>query len=604
MSTDILPSPEPEAPPSARSPLRLALSAAVLVLVLALVVGVTVAVRGLSGGGSQPEDALPGGAFAFAKVDLDPSAGQKINALRFLRKFPALRDKVSLNDDLRETLFESVSESAGWEELDFDKDVDPWLGSRIAIAAYPPAEDAENTGGSASSGAGFASAEAVAAPARDLAPTEAPLQPEDFGQTFDPEELAEEFGKTFDPEEFAETFDPDEFEEEFDPDGDGGELGSDVDGSGELGPFGAVPNVVVALQVTDAAKARAGLDKLIAASPDAPKPGIVFQGDYALLAPDQDAADKAAKDAKAGVLSAEENFSSDLDALGDGVASAWLDMDGMGALAGLTGLVGTGAFGLGGTPSGGEGSAGRTSYVVKFDGADAVEVRGAVTGAEPIPGSGQELRGFGELPDDSVVAFGLAGGDALVPTYFEQLRRTFDGMGADGPEGGFDDMLAEAEKDLGIALPEDLAVLLGSNLVGSLQAGTLRDGDVQVGARVSTDGRRAMSVIDKLKKSAAFENEDVPVVSRLTDDGMIVASSAAHADRLAAGGSLGRRDVVAKAMPDIEGSTMALWVDIRGIAAEFTEDVDENLEPLEGVGLTVRLHDDGSADYRLRLITD
>jgi hypothetical protein len=429
------------------------------------------------------------------------------------------------------------------------------------------------------------------------------LQPEEFGETFDPDTFEEEFGETFDPdtfeEEFGETFDPEEFEEEFDPE----TGGTDIDGMGELGPFGAVPNIVVALQVTDAAEARAGLDKLIAASPDAPKPGIVIQGDYALLAPDQDAADQAAKDAKTGVLAADENFSSDLAALGDGVASAWVDMDGMGALAGLTGLVGTGAFGLGGA-TGGAGSAGRTSYVLKFDGADALEVRGAVTGAEPIAGAGEELRGFSELPDDTVVAFGLAGGDALVPAYFEQLRTTFDDMGAGGPEGGFDEMIADAERELGIALPEDLAVLLGSNLVGSLQAGTLRDGDIEVGARVSTDGPRAMSVIDKLKKSAARQNEDLPVFSRLTDDGMIVASSEAHVDRLAAGGALGERDVVAKALPDLDGSSMVLWVDIRGIAAEFSEGVDENIEPLEGVGMTVRLHDDGSADYRMRLITD
>jgi hypothetical protein len=228
-----------------------------------------------------------------------------------------------------------------------------------------------------------------------------------------------------------------------------------------------------------------------------------------------------------------------------------------------------------------------------------------VTGAEPVTGAGQELQGFGDLPDDSVVAFGLAGGDDLVPAYFEQLRTMFDDMGAGGPDGGFDEMIADAERELGIQLPEDLAVLLGSNLVGSLQEGTLRDGDIEVGARVSTDGPRAMSVIEKLKKAAAAQSEDVPVFSRLTDEGIIVASSAGHVDRLAAGGALGERDVVGKALPDVDGSSMALWVDIRGIAAEFSGDEsDENLEPLEGVGMTVHLRDDGSADYRLRLITD
>ena len=331
MSLDILPSPEPAAPSApSRSPLRLALYAVVVLLVLALIGGVTVAVRGLSGGGAQPEDALPGGAFAFAKVDLDPSAGQKINALRFLRKFPALRDKVSLNGDLRETLFESVSESAGWEKLDYDQDVEPWLGSRVAIAAYSPAERPKNSGGSASSGAGLATpSEAVKAPAPAVAPSAATLQPGELGETFGPEDFEEEFGSE-----------------------------SDL---GEVTPFGPIPSIVVALQVTDAAKARAGLDKLIAASPDAPKPGIVIRGDYALLAVSQAAADQAAKDAGKGVLSADADFTSDLAALGDGVAKAWVNMDAMGSLTGLTGLAGFGLLGVGGPNPAAKGTGGRTS---------------------------------------------------------------------------------------------------------------------------------------------------------------------------------------------------------------------------------------------------
>ena len=89
-------------------------------LVLALVGGVSWAVGSLSGGGAQPEDALPAGAVAFAKVDLDPSAGQKIDGFRFLRKFPALRERIPLDGDVREVLFDSFAEEAGWQDIDFD----------------------------------------------------------------------------------------------------------------------------------------------------------------------------------------------------------------------------------------------------------------------------------------------------------------------------------------------------------------------------------------------------------------------------------------------------------------------------------------------------
>ena len=81
---------------------------------LALVGGVTYAVGSLSGGGDQPADALPAGAFAAVSFDLDPSAGQKVDGFRFLRKFPALRDKVPLDGDLREILFDALApRSAG-----------------------------------------------------------------------------------------------------------------------------------------------------------------------------------------------------------------------------------------------------------------------------------------------------------------------------------------------------------------------------------------------------------------------------------------------------------------------------------------------------------
>ena len=108
-------------------------------LVLALVGGVTYAVGALSGGGSQPADALPSGAFAAVTLDLDPSAGQKLDGFRFLRKFPALRDKVPATGDLREVMFDAVADDAGWGSVDYDSEVAPWLGKRIGVALYAPA---------------------------------------------------------------------------------------------------------------------------------------------------------------------------------------------------------------------------------------------------------------------------------------------------------------------------------------------------------------------------------------------------------------------------------------------------------------------------------
>jgi hypothetical protein len=93
--------------------------------------------------GSQPSEALPDSTVAYFSVDLDPSGGQKIEAIKTLRKFPGFNDKIDLetDDDLRERLFEEITKSGGCEGLDYAEDVKPWLGSRAAMAAVDLGED-------------------------------------------------------------------------------------------------------------------------------------------------------------------------------------------------------------------------------------------------------------------------------------------------------------------------------------------------------------------------------------------------------------------------------------------------------------------------------
>ena len=93
--------------------------------------------------GAQPAEALPASTVAYFSVDLDPSGGQKIEAIKTLRKFPGFTDKVDLqtDDDLRERFFEEVTSSGECEGLDYDADVKPWLGSRAAMAVVDLGED-------------------------------------------------------------------------------------------------------------------------------------------------------------------------------------------------------------------------------------------------------------------------------------------------------------------------------------------------------------------------------------------------------------------------------------------------------------------------------
>lgn len=113
-------------------------AAAAVAVVAALAVGGSALVNVLGGGGAQPEDVFPANAIAFAKLDLDPSAGQKLAVYQLARKFPASRDKVTSEESsIKESTFGSIfTGDSGWG-LDYKKDVEPWLGDRVGVGVFP-----------------------------------------------------------------------------------------------------------------------------------------------------------------------------------------------------------------------------------------------------------------------------------------------------------------------------------------------------------------------------------------------------------------------------------------------------------------------------------
>jgi hypothetical protein len=89
--------------------------------------------------GAQPAEALPSSTVAYLGLDLDPSGGQKIDAFRTLNKFPAFSDEVGVDsvDELRHKVGEALVGEADCPGLDYDQDIDPWLGDRMAVAGVP-----------------------------------------------------------------------------------------------------------------------------------------------------------------------------------------------------------------------------------------------------------------------------------------------------------------------------------------------------------------------------------------------------------------------------------------------------------------------------------
>lgn len=107
-------------------------------VVLVITVGGVAFVNLLGGGGAQPEDVLPANAVAFAKLDLDPSAGQKLAAYRLSSRFPAVRSRVtSEGTSVKESTFGLLFTGDTGMGLDYQKDVAPWLGDRVGIGVFP-----------------------------------------------------------------------------------------------------------------------------------------------------------------------------------------------------------------------------------------------------------------------------------------------------------------------------------------------------------------------------------------------------------------------------------------------------------------------------------
>jgi hypothetical protein len=102
--------------------------------VLATMAGAVWAWQSFMEQGPQPAEALPAGTLGYVALDFDPTAGQKLAALGFLRRFPSLEDRVGVADagDLRKDVFDDVESDLGCG-LGF-KDVEPWLGQRFAFA--------------------------------------------------------------------------------------------------------------------------------------------------------------------------------------------------------------------------------------------------------------------------------------------------------------------------------------------------------------------------------------------------------------------------------------------------------------------------------------
>lgn len=129
-------------PPARRRPRSAVLAAASLAVVAVLGAGGWGVAQLMGAGASSPATAIPADAVGYASVNLDPSLGQKVDALTTLKKFPALEKKLSLGtgDDLRRWLFDQATKDSDCAGVSYEKDIAPWIGDQVAVAAVPDGE--------------------------------------------------------------------------------------------------------------------------------------------------------------------------------------------------------------------------------------------------------------------------------------------------------------------------------------------------------------------------------------------------------------------------------------------------------------------------------
>lgn len=503
--------------------------------------------------GDGPASAVPALAVGYVALDLDPTASQKIEALRIAKKFPALADELDLGvrDDLRRWLFDERFAEVGCG-LSYDEDVAPWVGDRFAVAAVPDA------GGAAS-------------PLMVLAVTDA--------------EAAERAVR--DVEECVTAAD-----ESVGGTGDAGGTGESEEAEGPVGVAFVGDYLLVAQTQTDADSLATAAEAAPLAEDPAFEEWMTAVGDPGVITA------YVAKDAPrlmTGTIGRmQDELTGDLtggdsggpgllgsppplDAMAERSQALWKDFEGLAA-------------------------------VVRFaDGALEVEAVG-----RGLPGGAAEPTGpaLGDLPATTAAAFT----HSLQDGWFEELADALFGVLSAGESE--EDFWAGLEAGSGLQLPEDVERLLGDGVSlavdGSLDPSTASAGPgevpvVPVALRIAGDTTEIRDVLDRVLALAGPAAQQVVVEE---SEGLVtVGVDPVYVDRVLTEGGLAEQEDFTAVVPEAERATSALFVGFDagdGWLARLAGDDAEaraNLEPLDALGISSWR--DGDVQHGLlRLTTD
>lgn len=351
---------------------------------------------------------------------------------------------------------------------------------------------------------------------------------------------------------------------------------------------GGLP-VVLAVQATDTDAASAHIREHLAG----PEDTVLVVDDYVLVAPPAVDLAQAAADAAEASLADSQPFRDAMDPLGDGVAQLYLDTEALGDFASL--LAAAGGGGAPGTRQ----VSGQAGFVVRVE-PDAVELIGRSPGDFMWQGPTTLAA---RLPVSTAAMLAWSGmGDVAT----EQWQHVVDSAAGSLGGGSVRSAVRALERSSGLRLPEDLATLLGDDLVVALDGVEVRR-EPRFGVRAVADPAQSARLVHLLRPQLAEATGGYGLELVATADGWVLASGPVYSRELAAdaAGFLDQAKV-AQSLPDAAGAVAVGYVDLDAalqLADWAAPGTRQALEPLAAVGGTV--HQEGDeAIVRVRLTLD
>lgn len=375
---------------------------------------------------------------------------------------------------------------------------------------------------------------------------------------------------------------------------------------------------LVALQVTDEDAARRGVRALERCDSGSESSGLAFTGDYLLLSDTTSHARKAAADAESAALEDDEDYTTWMARVGEpGIMSMYASADAPRLLA-AAGASGDGEGDAGQSGTSGEradaafGDFEGAAGVVRFaDGA--VEVATATRGLGDGVGASASTVDVRTLPAGTAAALSVAFEDGWLSRYLDRFAAATGDTSAE-------DLMREVEQETGLELPEDIETLLGKSLDVSVDAradlatlaGSADPSQVPAGIRIKGDVAAIRAVIDKL---TALAEPDADVLEVRSGDGVVaVGTNADYVASLLDQGALGEDEAFARALPDAEQANGVLflsfdagdgWTErLADLLSDGDPEVRRHVAPLDALGISSRVDDDGIEHGLARLTTD